>query len=63
MLIVPSLLFTISFLAQVAVFAAPLPLNDLSINALGDHEFANDGHVEVGPVKSGPRRANSLPGT
>ena len=36
MLIVPSLLFAISFLTQVAVFAAPLPLNDLSINARGD---------------------------
>ena len=48
MLIVPSLLFGISFLTQVAVLAAPLSLNGVSINARGFHNEPADqaGHSE-----------------
>ena len=53
MLIFPSLLFAISFsfLTQVAVFAAPLPLNDLSINARSDHESAGQRNSRSQPQK------------
>ena len=33
MLIIPSLLFAVSFLTKIAVLAAPIPLNDIYFNS------------------------------
>ena len=55
MLIVPSLLFAISFLTQVAVLAAPLSLDGVSINPRGFHDgpAGHPSHESAGRAGSG----------